>query len=296
DLRAGLQNNVSEAPSMREDARRQVELSEGLSTVVDSLQQLARNIPQMSREVQRQAGEALRAMGQATEAMTERAAGQAAGHQQASMMHLNELALLLSDVMNQMMNSSGSGSGTSMQQMMQQMQQMGQQQSQLNQQIQQFLNDMQGTRLSADMQQRLQQMGAQQQAIKQQLEQLRRNPESRGQLLGDLQKIADQMEETIRDLERRNVDRNMIQRQQQILQRLLDAQRSMQQRGEENRREAREGRDLSRESPDDLPPREAAEKLRRDLIRALESGYSPDYEELIKRYFELLQKQTLDRE
>ncbi|MEX1055204.1 MAG: chromosome partitioning protein ParA, partial [Rhodothermales bacterium] len=296
DLRAGLQNNASEAPSMREDARRQVELSEGLSTVVDSLQQLARNIPQMSREVQRQAGEALRAMGQATAAMTERAAGQAAGHQQASMMHLNELALLLSDVMNQMMNSSGSGSGTSMQQMMQQMQQMGQQQSQLNQQIQQFLNDMQGTRLSADMQQRLQQMGAQQQAIKQQLEQLRRNPESRGQLLGDLQKIADQMEETIRDLERRNVDRNMIQRQQQILQRLLDAQRSMQQRGEENRREAREGRDLSRESPDDLPPREAAEKLRRDLIRALESGYSPDYEELIKRYFELLQKQTLDRE
>lgn len=298
DLREGLRNNVSEAPSLRADAREQVELSEGLSTVIDSLQKLAANIPQMSREVQRQSGQALREMGQATEAMTDRSVAQAAGHQKASMMHLNELALLLSEVMNQLMNQSGSGSGSgsSMQQMIQQMQQTAQQQQKLNQQIQQFLNDMQGNRLSMDAQQRLQQMAAQQQAIKKQLDEIRRNPEARGNLLGDLERIGQQMEETISELQRRQVEPRMIERQQQILQRLLDAQRSIHQRGKEDRRQAQEGRDFSRESPDDLPPEDAAEKLRRDLIRALESGYAPDYEELIKRYFELLQQRRSQQE
>ena len=297
ELRRSLRNTASESPSLREDARGQVELSEGLATVIDTLHTLAKNIPQMSREVQRQSGEAVRQMSRATDAMTERAVDQAAGYQKASMMHLNELALMLSDVMNQMMNASGSGSGsTSMQQMIQQMQQMAGQQQQLNQQIQQFLNDVQGNRLSVDMQERLQQMSSQQQSIKQQLDQLRRNPEARGRLLGDLEKIGDQMEETIGELERRQMKPEMIERQQQILQRLLDAQRSIHQRGEEEKREGHEGRDIIRESPGELPPEEAADKLRRDLIKALESGYAPDYEDLIKRYFELLQNQTLQED
>jgi hypothetical protein len=38
-----------------------------------------------------------------------------------------------------------------------------------------------------------------------------------------------------------------------------------------------------------LPQNEQLERMRRDLIRALESGYSTDYEALIRRYFELLQ-------
>lgn len=297
DLRDGVRNTVSETPSLREDARQQVELSEGLSTVIDSLQQLAKNIPQMSREVQRHAGLALREMGNATDAMTERSVSEASGHQKASMMHLNELALMLSEVMNQMMNASGAGSGgANMQQMIQQMQQMAGEQQKLNQQIQQFLNDAQGNRLSVDMQQRLQQMGAQQRAIQQQLEDIRRNPEARGKLLGDLEKISQQMEETIRELEQRQVNPEMVERQQQILQRLLDAQRSIHQRGQEEKRESREGRDVPREGPGALPPADAADKLRRDLIEALESGYAPDYEELIKRYFELLQKQTIEQE
>ncbi len=297
DLRRGIRNTASEAPALREDARGQVELSEGLATVIDSLQNLAKDIPQMSREVQRQSGEAVRQMSRAVDAMTERAVDEAVGHQKASMMHLNELALMLSDVMNQMMNASGSGEGsTSMQQMIQQMQEMAGQQQQLNQQIQEFLNDAQGNRLSVDMQERLQQMSSQQRAIKQQLDQLRRNPEARGKLLGDLERIGSQMEETIEELEQRQVQPEMIERQQQILQRLLDAQRSIHQRGQEDQREGREGSDILRESPGELPPEEAADKLRRDLIKALESGYAPDYEDLIKRYFELLQKQTMERE
>lgn len=289
-LRGQVDRVTAESPQLRPYAQRQAELNEGLNVVSDSLQNLAKSIPQMNREVQRLIGESQQEMSQATEAMSERLTSQASAHQKGSMMHLNELALLLSDLLDQMMNSQGGGSGSSMEQMMKSLQQMAGQQQQLNEQIQQMLNDVQGNRLTSDMQSRMRQMSAQQESIRRQLKEMARNPAARGKLLGDLNKIADQMEETIQELQRSQANRQTVRRQQQILSRLLDAQKSLQQKGEENRRDSRSGSDIRRNSPAELTPEEEADKLRRDLIKALESGYAPDYQELIKRYFDLLQQ------
>jgi hypothetical protein len=164
-------------------------------------------------------------------------------------------------------------------------------QGKLNDQIQQFLNDMQGARLSQDAQQRLRQMAAQQEALRRQLEEMGGSaPDAADRLLGDLEQIARQMQETISELQGRQIDRRTFERQQEILTRLLNAQRSMRERGREKKREGKSSEDLKRESPSELTPDERAERLRRDLLRALESGYSADYEELIRRYFEALQQ------
>ncbi len=292
-LRARVRGLSADSPQLRELAQEQVALNEGLSVVTDSLHALAKTIPQMTRSVQQHAGEALREMSAATESLSDRVAQRASGHQKGAMTHLNELALLLSDLLNQMMNSmSGASGNMSMQQMIQQLQQMAGQQQQLNEQIQQLLNDLQGNRLSQDMEERLRQLAGQQEQIRNQLKEMSRNRQFQNEVLGDLNRIAEQMEETIRELQQQRVNRRTIERQQQILTRLLDATRSLQERGKEKRRESRSGEDVLRTSPEELTPEEKAEKLRRDLIRALESGYAPDYEELIKRYFELLQKQT----
>ena len=295
ELRENVRGLAADSPVMRQNAQLQVELSEGLTVVSDSLQKLSAKIPQMSREVQQHAGDALREMASSVEAMTDRVPSRASGYQKESMMHLNELALLLSDLLNEMMNSQGSGSGgMSMQQMIQQLQNAAGQQQQLNQQIQQMLNEMQGNRLSQDMQKRLQQMANQQEQIRSQIKSLGRQRELRGKVMGDLNRIADQMEETIRELQRGAPGRRMLERQQQILTRMLDATKSMQERGKEKKREGQVGEERFRESPDELSPSEEADQLRRALIEALESGYAPDYEELIKRYFELLQQRSLD--
>jgi hypothetical protein len=177
-----------------------------------------------------------------------------------------------------------------MQQMLQQMQQMSGQQQKLNRQVQQFLNDTQGNRLSVDQKERLQQMARQQAEIKKQLDELGQGNGMRDDLLGDLDRIAEQMEETIRELQQGTQNRRTIERQQQILTRMLQAQRSLQQQGKDDKREGQQSTDeFDRASPSDLSPQEEVEKLRRDLIRALDSGYAPDYERLIKRYFELLE-------
>jgi hypothetical protein len=292
DLRGEVRDAAADSPRLRDFAQRQVELSEGLHVVSDSLQRLARNIPQMTREVQKQAGEATQAMGTATQALSEQSSRQATAEQKTSMMHLNELALLLSDLMDQMMNAQGGGAGSmSMQQMIQQLQQMAGEQQRLNEQIQQMLNDMQGDRLTNDAQQRLRQLAGQQEALRRQLKEMSRNRELQGKALGDLNKIAEEMEETIEELQRGDVDRQTVRRQREILTRLLDASKSMRERGEDKKREGRTGDDAPRQSPEALTPAEQADQLRRALLRALESGYAPDYEELIKRYFELLQQQ-----
>ena len=292
-LRRDVRSLASESPNLRAYAQEQSTLKEGLRVVSDSLQQLAQQIPQMSRAIQRETGNALRQMDQATSSLSERKAGQASSAQKSSMMHLNELALLLSDLMEQMMNAQSSGSGQmSMQQMMQQLKKMSGQQQQLNQQIQQFLNDMQGNRLSVDQQERLQQMARQQQQIKEQLEELGRGTDFQDQVLGDLNRIAEEMQKTIQELQRGEQNQRTVERQQQILTRMLQAQRSLQKQGKDDQRKGDQPeQEFNRPSPGELTREEQIDQLRRDLIRALETGYAPDYEELIKRYFELLQKQ-----
>ncbi len=270
-------------------ARRQEQLMQGTRTVTDSLRQLARRIPQMERAVQQTAVEALQAMAQAITRLTEGSPQRAGSYQAAAMMHLNELARMLADLLDQLQRQQSMGA-LSLGQMIEQLQRMAGQQQQLNEQIQQLLNDIQGSRLVTDQLERMRQLARQQEAIRRQLQQLARNREARRRLLGDLDALARQMEETVQELRRGQINRQTIERQRRILIRLLEAQHSIREQEQERRRQSRPGEDIVRESPPELTPRQELDRLRRALIDALESGYAPDYEVLIKRYFELLER------
>jgi len=291
-LRLTVSDLSSQGPTLRSYARDQKTLSDGLKTVADSLESIASRVPEMSQKVQEKTGNALRSMETATTALDKRNAGKATGHQKTSMKHLNELALLLSELLEKLQNKQGSGSGMSMQQMMQQLQKMSGQQQKLNEQIQQHLNNVQGERLSNDEAQRQKELAKQQRQIKKQLQNMDIGSEARNQIMGDLKKIAEQMEQTAEQLDRGRHSRDLIERQQKILTRLLNAQQSLRTQGKKKERKGREAdNEAEKRRPGELPDMDETDKLRRDFIRALEMGYSPDYEELIKRYFDLLQKQ-----
>ena len=209
------------------------------------------------------------------------------------MTSLNDLAFLLSELLEQLMNSSSSsgGGGMSMENMIQQLQQMAQQQDQLNKAMAELFGQPSGERLSPDMQERLNQIAAQQEAMRRQLTDLAQQRDLANRLAGDLERIAQQMEETVRDLQSGQVNRPTRQRQQQILTRLLDASRSLQERGRERRRESQQASEIDRQPPPPLRENMSIDQLQRALIDALESGYTQDYQRLIQRYFELLERQ-----
>ncbi len=104
------------------------------------------------------------------------------------------------------------------------------------------------------------------------------------------------MEEVVQDLQQRKISQRTINRQQQILQRLLDAQKSVRKQDYSRKRKAETAKKYLPINPGDLPPDlgERSIQIQRDLLKALKEGYTRDYQELIRKYFEALMKESLE--
>jgi len=69
----------------------------------------------------------------------------------------------------------------------------------------------------------------------------------------------------------------------------LDAQRSLHQQDYSQKRRAKSGEDVIRRSPPAAERRkDKLDRIRQDIIGAEKEGYSKDYLELIREYFEAL--------
>ena len=134
-------------------------------------------------------------------------------------------------------------------------------------------------------------LSAEQLAIQKMLDDLREKfGTQEGQTLGDLGRVSEDMADVARRLSRNQLDPTTTERQQQILSRMLDAQRSIRQRGFSNDREARTGTDIAHHSPGSLPQNlgEQSHPLRIRLRNALRDGYPNEAQTLIRRYFDRL--------
>jgi hypothetical protein len=71
----------------------------------------------------------------------------------------------------------------------------------------------------------------------------------------------------------------------------------LRERDYEKRRKAETGKNIQRSSPAeiDLTTQEGKDKLRQELLKVLEGKYSKDYEALIKKYFEQLEKEQVNQ-
>ena len=187
-------------------------------------------------------------------------------------------------VQNALGQLASSESGTGFEEMMAKMAQLAQQQGALNAQTENLFGQQGG-------QPSWQKLAAQQRAIQEALNALRGElARQQREMLGDLGKIASDMRETSRELLQRRVAPQTLMRQRQILSRLLDAQQAMRSRGKSKKRQARTGENLTYRGPGSLPADlgEADNPLRHLMRDALKEGYSPEYQALIRRYFENL--------
>ena len=107
---------------------------------------------------------------------------------------------------------------------------------------------------------------------------------------GKLDDVAKDMQDVAKDLENRNVTEKTMEKQEHIESRLLDFQRANREREFSPRRTSNTGIDVVRASPGALPKKPGQDQLREDLLRALDTKYTPDYEELIRKYFDALGK------
>ena len=241
----------------------------------------------------RAVGLAMKNMSNALEKFEERNINRTLRSQQRAMISLNEAIKQMISAMKQL---AGASSASGLEEFLERLKQMSAQQQGINQQTLQLIPGDQP--LSLSQQAAMARLAAQQQALKKTLEQLQQEFGERSEILGRLDGIGKEMEDVVKDFQKRKISRQTIRRQRKILQRLLDAQKSARRQDYSRRRKAETGKNYPVISPRALPKNmgDKTIQIQRDLIRALKEGYSRDYQELIKRYFEALMKETIKHE
>ncbi|MBN2011071.1 hypothetical protein JW960_17115 [candidate division KSB1 bacterium] len=269
---------------IEEMADSQQDLVNGLQRVTNQAGKMENKSFFMTPQITRSIGSSLMNMQNSIGNIEARNMPRAARDQGHAMAALNDAVKQIFDAMQQL-SSAQSSSG--LQNMMQQMSQMAQQQQGINQQTMQLGM---GQLMTMEQQAAMARLAAQQAALKKSMEQLAQEYGGRSDVLGDLNQIAKDMDDVARDLKGQNLTRQTYNRQRRILSRLLDAQKSMQRREYSKKRQAETGKYYIAKNPGMLPANLGERNLqfRQDILKAMKEGYTKDYQELIKKYFEAL--------
>lgn len=280
DLRARSRSLGVASPRYRELAADQEALISGLGAVDREVEALMKKTFFVGANVAGNISRARAHMQEAIRRYTDRRPREVTGAQSDALAMLHRGLRALNQSQQQMMQS---GSGTGYQEMMQKLQNMAQQQ--------QGINNASGAPMpmpGGQMPGGLQQLAARQRALAERMQQLERESQSMEEILGSLDGLSKDMGEVADDLEDRNVSERTKRLQHRILQRLLDSQRSLQEREYSRKRKGEVASDIPRASPGELTDDEQ-DLIRRRLLRALESDYARAWRETIREYYRALE-------
>jgi hypothetical protein len=240
--------------------------------------------------ISQQMSSAFKNMENSIESLENRNLGRAASFQKKAMTNFNQVILSLQSSMDQLAQAS---SASGFQEYLEMLQQIATLQGNLNQEGMALFQKSQRGRLQLS-EGDLARLAAQQDLIRRSLEELANEMGSRRDVLGRMNELGEEMNEIVKDLEAQRFDRKIIERQKQILSRMLDAQKSIREREYSRKREVERETIQYSKSPPEL--KEALlrkeDLLKKYLMEALEEGYALEYKELIKKYFESLSQQS----
>jgi hypothetical protein len=278
----------STSPRLSEAGEEQQDISAALGRVSKSLAEIARRSLFVTPQISAAMWEASMKMQQAVEAARSRDARTAAHFQQQAMGALNKAQKEVSSSCSSC--SSSCNSATGMNQMCNKAGGLAGQQMTLNQATEMLMQQGNQGSLSMGEAASMQRLADQQEALAKAADELAAEAASARQTLGRLGDMGQEMREVAQDLRDKNVTMRTRERQERIVSRLLDFQRSAREREFKPQRRAQTGVDVVRASPRPMSPEAGKDQLREDLLRALDSKFARDYEALIRQYFDALSK------
>ena len=306
-LMAELKMTNEQDPRYINHGQAQRTLKDEAVMVEDSLFELSLRIPQLASAVNREIGLVNRHMTKALDGFGDRQTANIAMNQQYVMTSFNNLALLLDEALQQMQQQQaqkqpgsgncekpgGSGSPSSSPKAgdMKKMQQaLGQKLEKMKEQMGKGANQGKvGQKRSGGMSKELAQMAAQQAALRKMAQDKAKQLNEDGSGKGNqMSEIAKEMEELERDLVNRQIDQATLQRQQDLITRLLEAENAERIRGEKEERTSQTGDDNLKASPP-----QTSEYLRQkmnelELLRTVPAELLPYYRDRVNDYFNTL--------
>lgn len=296
DLRDEVKELTYRDPQMTNKETAQKRLIDDMEMVKDSLDELAKKVFQIEKYVIDESRAIIKSMNGARQQLENKNLPKITEEQQRAMTHTNNLANMLSEVMDQMqqqMKNQQPGMGKCQKPggSKPNLGKMGQEQKQLGEQMGREMKKGLGKGQNGLTPAQAKALAAKQAAIRKALEEAKQQMEQEGgKSLGDLGEIIKDMKNQEQQLQANDINPDILERQQRILNRLLDANKAVREKNEyDNKRESQTGKEQDRKSPEDLTMEEYKNRIRQELLKSNQLEYSDDFIILIENYFNLLQ-------
>jgi len=241
----------SNDPNYIIQSQKQKEIQINLKMIEDSLYSLSKKVPQIQSVVNKEIQAINFNIGKAIESLGERRTAEANRNQQFAMTSINNLALMLNEALEQLQQAQQNGKAGGKGKQKKNLSQLSKMQEQLNKNMQKAREDMQKQgqqkggqqgKTGQEMSEQLTKMAREQQMIRQAMQEINKmeNKDGNGSL-GNLDKLMKEMEQTETDLVNKRIQQETLNRQQEILSKLLDAEKADREREEDQKRESKEG-------------------------------------------------------
>ncbi len=281
----------------------QKRLQDDVKIIEDSLLALSKRVVQIQSQINKELNALDDNMGKTIEYMAERNISQAVSRQQYSMTSINNLALLLSEVLNAMQQQASSamsgngqcnkpgGKGASMQSLKEM-------QQQLSQQLEQMKNG-QGQRPQGESKsgnkpgegeggtsEQLAKMAAKQAAIRDAIQKMSEKMGNNGSGESkNLEKMQQLMDQTETDIVNKKITQETINRQKEIMTRLLESEKAQRQQEQDDKRESHENKKDLICNPKDYFEYTRQKMNETELLKTIPPALNPFYRERVNKYF-----------
>ncbi|MFA4867446.1 MAG: hypothetical protein WC623_04565 [Pedobacter sp.] len=284
----------SSDPQYTSNVQKQREIKDNMKVIADSLYSLSKRVPQIESTVNEEMQKINFNIDKSLENLGERNTSGANKNQQYAMTSVNNLSLMLSEALNQlqdMMKNSKSGGKGKKKQSMKQLQQM---QQQLNNNMQKARDQMQkngnkGAVPKGTMSEEFAKMAQQQQMIREALQKINReeNKDGKGGL-GNLNQMIQDMKATEAELVNKRLEQETMNRQKELLTKLLNAENAQHEQDQDAKRESKAGKDFPPSYQKMLDKFKANEKNETEWLQKLPPNLNHYYKNKITEYFKLL--------
>ncbi len=286
-------------------SQQQRKLKEDARLIEDSLFALSKRVAAIASKVNQEIGAINLNMEEAMENMEDRYVPQARTRQQFVMTSVNNLTLLLSEALQQMQQQQAQSNKQSAscskpgQKKPGSVSELRKMQEELNKNMQKMKESMkkqgggQNGKMQRDqaMSEQLAKMAAQQEFIRNELNKMNQQENKDGRKsLGDLDQIQQKMEETEKDIVNRMISEQTLNRQQEILTRLLESEKAERERDQDEQRKSEESKNNFERNPAAFEEYKRAKLKEMELLRTVPPALSPYYKQKVSDYFQSIEK------
>lgn len=296
-----LKRTSTNSPRYVQLTQSQKNISDDMQKVEDSLFALSKKVVQIKSFINKEIGQINNNIDKSIEALAERRTPEATVRQQYTMTSMNNLAVLLSEILQQMQNEMESkkqngkpgakpgkkpgpkSGGASLSKM----------QEQLNKQMEEMKKGQNpgggkdGKQGQGKMSEQLAKMAAQQQAIRNALSQLEKemNKNGEGGTGNQINQLKKEMEKTEKDLYNKNLNQETIDRQKEIMSRLLEAEDALKEREYDEKRQAQQSITTKAKSQQKFEQYKRERSTEVELLKTVPPNFKPYYKEKAQQYF-----------